>query len=242
MTSTPASTRTERIPAPGGGELDGYVWSPSRESGAGILLLQEIVGVGDYLRAVAERLCSLGYTVLAPDLFWRIERNVALDHDEAGLKRGIELVSEFDFEQGLADCEAALSHLRALPETEGRAGVLGFCLGGRLAYSVASRYHPDAAVSYYGSGIADALEESEGLRCPILLHFGTEDAYIPLEQVNKIEQALGGRDGIEVRLYRAGHAFDNHEAPMFYDPEAAREAWGVTTAFLERELPAAPKR
>jgi len=236
------STRTERIPAPGGGELDGYVWSPDNGSGAGILLLQEIFGVGDYLRAVAERLCALGYTVLAPDLFWRIERNVALDHDEAGLARGMDLVSRFDFEQGLADCEAALSHLRALPETGGRAGVLGFCLGGRLAYSVANRYHPDAAVSYYGSGIADALEESEALSCPILLHFGTEDAFIPLEQVNKIEQALGDRDGVEVRLYKAGHAFDNHEAPMFYDPEAAREAWDVTTSFLGRELPATSSR
>src|SRR5580704_547396 len=142
------STRTERISAPGGGELDGYVWSPDDGSGAGILLLQEIFGVGSYMRAVAERLCSLGYTVLAPDLFWRIERNVALDHDEAGLTRGIELVSVFDFGQGLADCAAGLAHLRALPETNGRAGVLGFCLGGRLAYSVANRYSPDAAVSY----------------------------------------------------------------------------------------------
>ncbi len=238
MTPTPTSTRTERIPAPGGGELDGYVWSPAGGSGAGILLLQEIFGVGAYLRAVAERLCSLGYTVLAPDMFWRIERGVALDHDEAGLTRGMELVSGFDFEQGLADCEAALAHLRSLPETKGRAGVVGFCLGGRLAYSVANRYHPDAAVSYYGSGIADALDESEGCRCPMLLHFGTEDPYIPLEQVNKIEQAFGDRDGIEVRLYRAGHAFDNHEAPMFYDAKSAREAWSVTTAFLQRELPA----
>ena len=230
-------TRTERIPAPGGGELDGYIWSPAGGSGAGILLLQEIFGVGSYLRAVAERLCSLGYTVLAPDLFWRLERNVALDHDEAGLKRGFELVSGFDFEQGLADCSAALAHLRTLGETKGRAGVLGFCLGGRLAYSVANRYRPDAAVSYYGSGIADVLEEAGGLTCPMLMHFGTEDAYIPVEQVNKIEKVLGDRDGVEIRLYRVGHAFDNHEAPMFYDADAAREAWEATTAFLERELP-----
>jgi len=238
MASTPASTRTERVAASGGGELDGYVWSPEGGSGAGILLLQEIFGVGAYLRAVAGRLCSMGYTVLAPDLFWRIERNVALDHDEAGLTRGMELVSSFDFELGLADCDAALAHLRSLPETKGRAGVVGFCLGGRLAYSVANRFRPDAAVSYYGSGIADALDESEGLSCPLLLHFGTEDPYIPLEQVNKIEQYLGDRDGVEVRLYRAGHAFDNHEAPMFYDDTSARDAWAVTTAFLERELPA----
>ena len=69
------------------------------------------------------------------------------------------------------------------------------------------------------------------------MQFGTEDAFIPLEQVNKIEEALGDRAGVEIRLHRAGHAFDNHEAPMFYDAEAAREAWDITTAFLERELP-----
>src|ERR1700733_12213845 len=117
-----ASTRIEKIAAPGGDHFDGYVWSPDGGKGAGLLLLQEIFGVGSYLRAVAERLCSLGYTVLAPDLFWRIERNVALDHDQAGLERGFQLVGSFDFEQGLADCGTALDHLRKLPETGGRAG------------------------------------------------------------------------------------------------------------------------
>src|ERR1700721_2503317 len=115
------STRIEQIAAPGGDHFDGYLWSPDGEEGPGILLLQEIFGVGSYLRAVADRLCSLGYTVLAPDLFWRIERNVALEHDQAGLERGFELVGSFDFEQGLADCEAALDTLRRVPATGGPA-------------------------------------------------------------------------------------------------------------------------
>jgi carboxymethylenebutenolidase len=230
------SQRTERIPAVGGGELDGYIWSPDGGKGAGILLLQEIFGVGNYLRAVADRLCDLGYTVLAPDLFWRIERNVSLEHDEQGLHKGIELVGMFDFELGLADCESSLNYLRNLPETGGRAGVLGFCLGGRMAYSVAARYGPDAAVSYYGSGIADALGESDGLRCPILFHFGTDDAYIPIDQVKAIQQAIGSRDGIHIHLHGAGHAFDNHEAPIFYNESAANDAWAITTAFLQMEL------
>lgn len=69
------STRTERIAAPGGDHFHGHVWAPDGGAGAGILLLQEIFGVGGYLRAVAKRLCAMGYTVMAPDLFWRIERN-----------------------------------------------------------------------------------------------------------------------------------------------------------------------
>jgi carboxymethylenebutenolidase len=231
------ATRTDRIQAGDGGEFDGHVWVPESGTGPGLLLLQEIFGVGAYLRAVAERLCSRGYTVLAPDLFWRMERNVELEHDQAGLERGIELAIGFDLEQGLADCEAALAHLRELPETGGRAGAVGFCLGGTLAYLVASRYDPDVAVSYYGSGIADALGAADGLECPILLHFGTEDTYIPIDHVNRITEALEPRSNVEVRVYRAGHAFDNHEAPIFYDSVAAREAWGVTSAFLDRELP-----
>jgi len=231
-----ASTRTERIPAAGDGELDVYIWSPNGGKGPGILLLQEIFGVGSYLRAVAERLCDLGYTVLAPDLFWRIERNVALEHDEQGLNRGYELIGQFDFELGLADCEASLAHLRALPETDGRAGVLGFCLGGRMAYSVAARYAPDVAVSYYGSGIADALDEADGLRCPIVFHFGKDDGFIPIEQVDVIKETIGSRENIEIHVYDAGHAFDNHESAMFYVESAAADAWTITTAFLAAEF------
>ncbi|MFZ0668207.1 MAG: dienelactone hydrolase family protein [Acidimicrobiales bacterium] len=232
-----ATNRTETITAADGGTFDGYVWAPSTGKGAGILLLQEIFGVGSYLRAVAERLCEVGYTVLAPDLFWRIEKGVALDHDADGLKRGIELVSQFDFALGLKDCEAALAHLRTLPETDGHAGVVGFCLGGRIAYSVATQYAPDVAVSYYGSGISDALDEAATLECPILFHFGDDDAYIPIDQVTKVKDALASRPNVGFHVYSAGHAFDNHEAPIFYQREAAEEAWGRTLAFLEKEMP-----
>jgi carboxymethylenebutenolidase len=229
-----SSYRIETITTADGGHFDGYLWTSDEGSGPGILLLQEIFGVGKYLRAVAERLAGAGYTVLSPDLFWRIERNVALEHDEAGLQRGYELVGAFDFETGVSDCGAALAHLRNLSETKSRAGVLGFCLGGTLAWLVASHYPCDYAVSYYGSGISDLLGESDGVTCPMLMHFGTEDSFIPIEQVNAVRDGLSGRPNIEIVLHRAGHAFDNHEAPMFYDQIAAREAWGMTTAFLER--------
>lgn len=231
------TTRTETVEARDGGTFDGYVWVPEAGRGAGILLLQEIFGVGSYLRAAARRLSELGYTVLAPDLFWRSERGVALDHDEEGLKRGYELVGMLDFELALSDCEAALEHLRRLPETAGRAGVLGFCLGGRLAYSVACRYRPDVAVSYYGSGISGALGESENLECPIVFHFGDDDSFIPIEQIEQITEHLAGKENVRCHLHHAGHAFDNHDAPMFYNEAAAKEAWRQTVAFLQKEMP-----
>lgn len=103
---------------------------------------------------------------------------------------------------------------------------------------IATRYDPDVAVSYYGSGIADALDQASDIRCPVLMHFGTEDSFIPMESVDKIQEKIGSRENVDIRLHSAGHAFDNHEAPMFYNAAAANEAWAITTAFLEQELPA----
>jgi carboxymethylenebutenolidase len=217
--------------------MDGHIWSPDGGEGAGILLLQEIFGVSTYIRGVAERLCALGYTVLAPDLFWRIERNVELEHDDAGFGRGLELGGQLDVPLAIADCGAALEHLRALPETKGRAGVLGFCLGGTLAFATAVQFSPDAAVSYYGSGVPDMLDQVGEIECPILFHFGRQDAYIPVEQAQRVREALEGIGSADVRLHEAGHAFDNFDAPIFYDADVAREAWEITVEFLERELP-----
>ena len=110
-------------------------------------------------------------------------------------------------------------------------------MGGRLAYHVAARSEPDAAVSYYGSGIADFLDESEQISCPIIFHFGSEDPFIPNEQVDRIADRLADRDNVELHIQQgAGHAFDNHLAPMFHNAEAAAAAWNLTTKFLDREL------
>jgi len=231
------TTRTETVTAHDGGTFDAHVAVPSSGSGPGILLLQEIFGVNDYLRAVADRLADLGYVSLAPDLFWRIERNVDLPHDEGSMQKGFSLIQQFDIDTGLRDCDAALTHLRGLPEVSGKVGVLGFCMGGRLAYHVAARSEPDAAVSYYGSGIADFLDESEQISCPIIFHFGSEDPFIPNEQVDRIADRLADRDNVELHIQQgAGHAFDNHLAPMFHNAEAAAAAWNLTTKFLDREL------
>ncbi len=138
--------------------MDLTVWLPAAGTGPGLLLIQEIYGVSDYIRAVAEDLAGLGYVVAAPDLFWRIEPGYQASHDEAGLKRSLEIGSRFDAEQGVADATAGLRHLRALPEVDCGTGIIGFCLGGSIAYLVAAQAELDAAaadlgavVSFYGS-------------------------------------------------------------------------------------------
>lgn len=233
-----AQTRSEVVAAADGGEMDALVAAPEAGAGPGVLLLHEIFGVGAYVRAAAQRLAGLGFVVMAPDLFWRIEPGIALDHDDAGLKRALELVQVFDPEIGVADSIAALEALRGLPETAGRAcGVLGFCLGGTLAYLVAADATPDAAVSYYGSGVPETLDAAERIDCPLLLHFGGSDAYIARDQVASVEAMVAQHPGMRINVEEdAGHAFDNHESAMFHVPAAAEHAWGITAEFLRETL------
>ena len=92
-------------------------------------------------------------------------------------------------------------------------------------------------MSYYGSGIADRLNECDELTCPILFHFGGNDPYIPNEQVDAIRAQLGERPNVEIHVqHQAGHAFENHLAPQFHDPNAAAASWPLTVEFLQRNL------
>ena len=231
------TTRTEQLTAHDGGQFDGHLWLPDSGSGPGLLLLQEIFGVGPYIRSVAERLAAQGYVVLAPDVFWRIQPNWEADHDEKGLTDSIGLMGQFDFVQGVDDCVAAFEHLDEMSAVRGGTGVIGFCMGGLLTYHVAAATEPQVAISYYGSNIASSLDLAGKITCPIIFHFGERDAYIPVEQVDQIRVAFENRDNAPVHVHDAGHAFDNHEAPMFFDPEAAKAAWALTSDFLATHLP-----
>jgi carboxymethylenebutenolidase len=228
------------VPTPDG-ELDAHVVVPELGSGPGIVVLQEIFGVGDYIKEAADRLAGLGYVALAPDLYWRIEPGIALEHDEAGLARAFEVSQQLDHELAVRDSVAALNALRRLPEVSdagGQAGVLGFCLGGTLAFGVAIEGDPAVAVCYYGSGIAGMLDQADRIACPVLFHFGGSDPYIPREQVDAVCAFADSRPDMECHVQEgAGHAFDNHESPMFHQPEPAARAWEITREFLARTLP-----
>jgi carboxymethylenebutenolidase len=231
------SSRVESVETPDG-TFDLPVWLPAAGSGPGLLLIQEIYGISDYIREVADDLAGLGYVVAAPDLFWRLEPGYQAKHDEEGLKRSLEIGSRFDAEQGVADASAALDHLAALPEVEGGIGVIGFCLGGTIAYFLAAQAEVAVVVSFYGSGVPDNLELLEQISSPAQFHFGGSDPYIPREQVAKVEDAAAGRGNVEVHVEEgAGHAFHNRKAPMFHMPEPAARAWQRTEEFLQRHLP-----
>lgn len=233
------ATRNELVTSPDGEHFDAHAFVPS-QGGPGILLLQEIWGVGEFMQAKAMSLAGLGYVVLCPDVFWRVERNVTLAHDDAGLATAFDYMGRFaqvpaDVTSG--DLVSALEHLRSLPEVSGKVAVMGYCLGGRLAFEVSAAGDPDACVSYYGSGIAAELELAERISCPVLFHFGGKDPYIAPEDIDRIAAVFAARPRCEVVVQeQAGHAFENSFAPAFSNPEAAAASWPVTLAFLERTL------
>jgi carboxymethylenebutenolidase len=231
------SSRVESVEV-SGGSFDVPVWLPDSGSGPGLLLIQEIFGISDYIREVAEDLAGLGYVVAAPDLFWRLEPGFDAAHDQEGLARSLEMGQRFDTGQGVTDSVAALDHLAELPEVEGGLGVIGFCLGGTIAYFVAVRAEVAAVVSYYGSGVPDNLDVLEQIASPVQFQFGGSDPYISRDQVARVEAAAAGRDNVEVHVEEdAGHAFHNRKAPMFHMPEPAARAWQRTEDFLQRHLP-----
>jgi carboxymethylenebutenolidase len=234
-----SEVRIDTIPATdGSGSFAATVTLPPSGSGPGLILLQEIFGVNEYLRAVGQRLAALGYVSLAPDLFWRQEPGVDLPHDESAMGKGMGLAQGFDADKGSEDLGASLQFLRSLPEVTGGAGALGFCFGGTMAFLTAAAHDPDVAVSYYGSGVPSMLGMADAVTCPVLFHFGAADPFLPLEGAKAVEAAFAGREGCEVHIHEgAGHAFDNSFAPTFHQPEHAARAWDQTSAFLARHLP-----
>jgi carboxymethylenebutenolidase len=232
------TTRGEQIET-ADGAMGAHLALPASGSGPGIVLIHEIFGVNDYVRDGARRLAELGYTTLAPDLFWRTSPGLDLPNDDEGMKAGMAAVGRLDFPAAIGDAIAALGALRDMPECSGaKAGVLGFCLGGSIAWQVAANGDPDVAVVYYGSAVPDALDAADRVSCPVIMHWGGADPFIPREGIDAVVAMAAGRENIECHVHEgAGHAFDNDHSERFHVPEARAAAWEQTAAFLARELP-----
>ena len=234
------TTRYEKVADGDGGQFDAFCAVPPGGTGPGILLFQEIFGINDNMRALAERLAEEGYVCLVPDMFWRIEPRFERK-DESGMADAFAIVQKFDFGTAVSDIQAAHTHLLAMPECTGKVGVIGFCLGGGLAFAAAtmSRVNgkgPDAAVPYYGSPVNDLLGHVDQLDCPTMFHYGNHDAFIPEAKIAEVEGAVKDRPGVVLHRYDAGHAFSNWDAPSMYDKEAADVAWARTLEFFAQHL------
>jgi carboxymethylenebutenolidase len=236
----PVTTRWEKVQADDGGTFDAFCAVPEDGSGPGMLVFQEIFGVNENIRTLCERLADSGFVALAPDMFWRIEPRFERK-DESGFGDAMAMIGRFDQDAGRRDITSAFAHLLAMDECTGKAGAVGFCLGGTLTYVTAATARadgkgPDAAVSYYGSGIHDMLGVADQIECPIMFHYGERDPFIPADQVAAVESALGDRPNVTIHRYDAGHAFSNWDAPSMYDEAASNQAWARTIDFLTEHL------
>lgn len=212
-----------------GHALDIYVARPSGEPIAGLVVIQEIFGVNRHIRSVADSYARDGFLTVAPALFDRIEKNVDLTYEGEDAKKGFSLMQQTSIDKALLDVNAALGF--AFRETGKKAGVIGYCFGGLLAWLSATRLHPAVAVGYYAGGIGRFAEETP--RVPVQLHFGRLDTHIPAEQVEKVHAA---HPEVEIHWYDgAGHGF-NCEMRSAYEPKSAALARTRALAFLKQHL------
>jgi len=214
-----------RLKAKDGHELDAYLAEPKGKAKGGIVVVQEIFGVTNHIKRVADQFAARGYRVVAPAMFDRVERGVTLEYSE--IEKGREYMRRLGWLNTLADVEAAVNEARGV----GGVAVVGYCWGGTVAHVAASELEIDAAVSYYGGGVAKMLDKKP--RCPIIYHFGDKDASIPLADIEKIKKTTPGSP---VHVYSgAGHGFNCDERGS-YSAEDAKVAFDRSIEFLNEQL------
>jgi carboxymethylenebutenolidase len=206
----------------GSGSFRGYLAVPRSGKGPGLVLAQEIFGINKTMRDVADYYAEEGYVVLVPDIFWRQEPNVELGYTPADWQRAFGFYQGFNEAKGMEDIQTAITTLRARPElTGGKVGVLGFCLGGKLAYLAATRTDADVSVGYYGVGIEAALDEAAKIKRPLVLHVAELDQFCPPEARAKIVQALQGHPQVKLFVYPGvDHAFARVGGDHYHRPSA----------------------
>ncbi|HVO08925.1 MAG TPA: dienelactone hydrolase family protein [Burkholderiaceae bacterium] len=230
--ASPVKTEWISLAVPGGAFFDAYLALPPAGSGPGLVLFQEIFGVNEHIRTVAEQYALDGFVVLAPDVFWRQQRKVDLGYEGEQRQRGIELATGLKGPEVGLDMVATVTALRARPEVHGgKVGAIGYCMGGRLAFLAAATAGVDAAVCYYGGGIQDQLDKAAAIKCPVQFHYAERDDHIPPAAVDKVRTAMHGK-AAEVHVYPGSmHGFNCWARASYHAPSAAL-ARGRSLQFL----------
>lgn len=220
-----------------GGEFSAYLAMPSGGHGPGIVVMQEIFGVNQFMRDVCDWYAAHGFIAVCPDLFWRQEPGVDMtDQTEAEWQKAFQLYQGLDEAKAVEDSAAAMEYLRNHPACTGRVGGVGFCLGGKLAWLLAVRYKPDATVGYYGVSIEKNLDEAATLSSPLMLHIAGKDQYCPPEAQTQIHAALDQNSLATIHDYPdQDHAFGRHGG-QHYDKHAAELAHLRTLECFVRHL------
>jgi len=209
-------------------KLGAYRADPAGAPKGGLVVIQEIFGVNQHIRAVTDRLAQEGYAAIAPQIFDRISPNFESGYSPEEIAEARKYIANPDWDAMLRDTEAAIKELQAV----GPVGITGFCLGGSLSFLAAARLSGlSAAVGYYGGAAVKFADEKP--KCPVMLHFGETDHSIPLSDVETIRQK---RPEVEIHVYKdAGHGFHCDERASFHK-ESSEIAWKRTMDFFAKHM------
>jgi carboxymethylenebutenolidase len=211
----------------GGDPIRAWRADPTGKPRGGIVVIQEIFGVNSHIRGVTDRFAKEGYLTIAPALFEHVEKGFDVGYDPEARTRGMALAGKMDRDLAQRDVAAAIE----VAGEGGKVGIVGYCMGGTVAW-IAAAGQPglSAAVGYYGGGIL-ALRDTKP-RVPTMLHFGEKDQHIPVAGVREFATA---HPDIPVHIYPADHGF-NCDQRESYDAPCAALAWTRTLEFLGKHL------
>jgi carboxymethylenebutenolidase len=209
-------------------QLGGYRSDPAGTAKGAVVVIQEIFGVNHHIRAVCDRVAAEGYVAVAPSIFDRIQPNFTSGYSPDEVAQARKFIANPDWPAMLRDTQAAIDSVK----NSGPVGIMGFCLGGSIAYAAATKLSGlSAAIGYYGGAIIRFVDDKP--KIPTQLHFGEKDAGIPLSDVETIKAK---RPEVEVHIYPgAQHGFHCDERAS-YDKASADIAWPRSMALLAKHL------
>jgi carboxymethylenebutenolidase len=209
-------------------QLGAYRADPQGTAKGGIVVIQEIFGVNRHIRAVCDRLAGEGYAAVAPALFDRTQPSFECGYTPDEIANARKFVANPDFPAMLRDTQAAIDELKK----DGPVGILGFCMGGTIAFLAATEATGlSAAVCYYGGHIIKMVDKTP--KCPTQMHFGEKDASIPMSDIETIKAK---RSECEIFTYAdAGHGFNCDERGS-HNEAAAKLAWQRSMDFLRKHI------
>jgi len=219
------------------GAFGAYIAQPKTLPAPAVVVLHEVFGVNADIRKTCDELAEQGFLGVAPDLFWRQEPGVDLSvTSEPDWQHGLRLYKAYDRDAGVRDVKDTVNAIAKLPGCTGKVAVLGYCLGGLMAFLTAARYGIDAAVAYHGGDTEKYLGEVAGLKAPLLMHLAEEDEFISQAAQAQIKAALAMKPNATVYSYPGqNHAFTRHNG-AHYNAAAAKLANGRTSEFLHQQL------
>jgi carboxymethylenebutenolidase len=227
-----------QIKAEDGGTFSAYLAEPTGTAKApGMIVIQEIFGINGNVRAICDDYAAQGYVAIAPDLFWRQEPGVQLDSNtKEGWDQAMKFYQGFSETKGVEDLIATLAWLRQQSRVSAKVGCVGYCLGGKLAYLMATRSDIDASVGYYGVGIQNSIGEAGAITRPLMLHAAEKDGFSSPEALKQIQDGLAPVVLADVHVYPGqDHAFAR-KGGEHYDAGAAKLADGRTEQFFADNL------